>query len=76
MCCDYDTRLGVGAVLANGSATHVGQVIPENSFAQGVPAVVLKQEITDDDRIETFGLIPRMWTHYEGDRQEERARAK
>jgi carbonic anhydrase/acetyltransferase-like protein (isoleucine patch superfamily) len=75
-CCDYDTHLGVGAILANGSATRVGQVIPENSLAQGVPAEVVKVGLTDDDRREIFGLVPRMWTHYEGDRQEERAEAK
>ena len=28
-CCDYNTRIGKGAVLANGSATHHDQVIPE-----------------------------------------------
>ena len=27
-CCDYNTRLGEGAVLANGSATHIDQVDP------------------------------------------------
>ena len=64
-CCDYNTRIGKGAVLANGSATHVNQVIPENSFAEGVPAVVKKQDITDDDRRAYFGLLPAGWTRYE-----------
>jgi len=75
-CCDYNTRLGEGAVLANGSATHTNQVIPANSFAEGVPAVVKKENITDKDRQAYFGLIPAEWTRYEGDRQEERARRK
>jgi carbonic anhydrase/acetyltransferase-like protein (isoleucine patch superfamily) len=64
-CCDYNTRIGKGAVLANGSATHVDQVIPQNSFAEGVPAVVKKQNISDDDRRAYFGLLPAGWTRYE-----------
>lgn len=75
-CCDYDTRLGKGAVLANGSATHHGQVIPDNCFAEGVPAKVVKEGITDEDRRAYFGLIPRGWTHYEGDRIEADIRKK
>ena len=67
-CCDYNTRLGEGAVLANGSATHVDQAIPTNCFAQGVLAVVTKENITDGDRAAYFGLVPREWTHYAGDR--------
>ncbi len=35
--CDYGTRLGRGAILGNGSATNVDQVIPDNALAQGVP---------------------------------------
>jgi len=73
-CCDYNTRLGEGAVLANGSATHTNQVIPANSFAEGVPAVVKKEKITDKDRQDYFGLIPAEWARYAGERQEQRAR--
>jgi predicted DNA-binding protein with PD1-like motif/carbonic anhydrase/acetyltransferase-like protein (isoleucine patch superfamily) len=69
-CCDYDTRLGVGAVLANGSATHHGQRIPDNAFAEGVPARVVKENITDKDRAEYFGLVPSEWTLYVGARLE------
>jgi len=75
-CCDYDTRIGAGAILANGSATHLDQVIPENSFAEGVPAKVVKANITDDDRRDYFGLLPAMWTRYEGDRIEKNIRKK
>jgi len=64
-CCDYNTRIGKGAILANGSATHVDQVIPDNSFAEGVPAVVKKQNITEDDRLDYFGVLPSGWTRYE-----------
>ena len=73
-CCDYNTRLGEGAVLANGSATHTNQVIPANSFAEGVPAVVKKENITDKDRQDYFSLIPSEWARYEGNNQEKRAR--
>ena len=75
-CCDYNTRIGAGAILANGSATHLDQVIPENSFAEGVPAKVVKANITDDDRRDYFGLLPAMWTRYEGDRIEKNTRKK
>ena len=75
-CCDYNTRIGRGAVLANGSATHYDQVIPENSFAEGVPAKIVKENIADDDRRDYFGLIPKEWTHYEGDRIEGSIREK
>jgi len=64
-CCDYNTRIGKGAILANGSATHIDQVIPENSFAEGVPAVVKKENITEDDRADYFGLLPSGWTRFE-----------
>ncbi|MHC4519011.1 MAG: LbetaH domain-containing protein, partial [Planctomycetota bacterium] len=73
-CCDYNTRLEEGAVLANGSATHTNQVIGANCFAEGVPAVVKKRNITDEDRTGYFGLIPAEWARYEGERQEERTR--
>jgi len=75
-CCDYNTRLGKGAVLANGSATHVDQVIAANCFAEGVPAVIVQENITDADLIAYFGLVPREWTHYEGDRIEASIRRK
>ena len=75
-CCDYNTMLGKGAVLANGSATHVDQVIPENSFAEGVPAIVKKENITEDDRLDYFGVLPSGWTQYEAEKIEERIRAK
>jgi carbonic anhydrase/acetyltransferase-like protein (isoleucine patch superfamily) len=66
-CCDYNTRIGRGAILADGSATHVDQVIPDNSFAEGVPAVVKRTDITDQDRLDYFGVLPSAWTHYEAE---------
>jgi len=75
-CCDYNTRLGRGAILANGSATHVDQVIPENSFAEGVPAVVKRQNLTDQDRLDYFGVLPSAWTHYEAQNIESNIRMR
>lgn len=75
-CCDYNTRIGKGAILANGSATRVDQVIAENSFAEGVPAVVKKESISDDDRISYFGLLPSGWTRFEAANIEENIRRK
>lgn len=75
-CCDYNTRLEEGAVLANGSATHINQVIPAHSFAEGVPARVKKDNIIDKDRQGYFGLIPAEWARFEGDNQEQRAKRK
>jgi carbonic anhydrase/acetyltransferase-like protein (isoleucine patch superfamily) len=72
--CDYNTRIGKGAILANGSATHVGQVIPDNSFAEGVPALVKKTDITDQDRLDYFGVLPSAWTRYEAQNNETRIR--
>jgi carbonic anhydrase/acetyltransferase-like protein (isoleucine patch superfamily) len=74
--CDYNTRLGEGAVLANGSATHINQVIPANAFAEGVPAVVKKENITDKDREEYFGLVPEKWARSSGDWWESQVREK
>ncbi len=75
-CCDYNTRIGKGAILASGSATNINQVIPDNCFAQGVPAKVIKENITDDDRREYFGLIPESWTQHEGDKMEQEIRKR
>jgi hypothetical protein len=54
----------------------LSQVIPENCLARGVPGKVFREDLTDDDRIETFGVLPRAWTHYEGDRIEAAIRAR
>ena len=75
-CCDYNTKIGKGAILANGSATHVNQAIPDNSFAEGVPAVVKKENITDEDRLKYFGLLPSAWTRYEAENMEQSIRKK
>jgi carbonic anhydrase/acetyltransferase-like protein (isoleucine patch superfamily) len=64
---DYNTVVGRGAIVTNGSATSANTVIPENSIAQGVPARVIKENITDQDRIELMGLVPAEWVMVEAD---------
>jgi carbonic anhydrase/acetyltransferase-like protein (isoleucine patch superfamily) len=75
-CCDYNTRIGAGAILANGSATHVDQVIPDNCFAEGVPVVIKKDDITEEDRLDYFGVLPSGWTRYEAENIEAGIRKK
>jgi len=65
-----------GAVLANGSATHVDQVIDDNCFAEGVPAVIKKRNITEEDRLDYFGVLPSGWTRYEAENIEASIRKK
>jgi len=75
-CCDYNTRIGKGAILADGSATHVDQVIPDNSFAEGVPAVVKRSDLAEQDRQDYFGVLPSAWTRYEAQNIEASIRAR
>ena len=51
-----------------GGATHVDQVIPDNCFAEGVPAVIKKDNITEEDRLDYFGVLPSGWTRYEAEK--------
>jgi carbonic anhydrase/acetyltransferase-like protein (isoleucine patch superfamily) len=64
---DYNTVVGKGAIVTNGSATSVNTVIPENCIAQGVPAEVVKENITDQERIDLMGLVPAEWVMVEAD---------
>jgi carbonic anhydrase/acetyltransferase-like protein (isoleucine patch superfamily) len=64
---DYNTILGEGAILANGSATTVNTTIPANCIAQGVPARIVKENITDQDRIELMGLVSSEWVKVEAE---------
>jgi carbonic anhydrase/acetyltransferase-like protein (isoleucine patch superfamily) len=59
--CDYNTRIGKGVIMANGSATNIDQIIPDNCFVEGVPAVITKEVINNQDRKEWFGLVPSEW---------------
>jgi carbonic anhydrase/acetyltransferase-like protein (isoleucine patch superfamily) len=74
--CDYGTKLGKGAILGNGSATNAEQLIPDNALAEGVPAKVVRQNLTDADRQKYFGLLPKGWTIYEGEQMEKKAKAR
>jgi hypothetical protein len=74
-CCDYNTRIGRGG-LANGSATWVDQVIPENCFAGGIPAKVTQENITDTDRLAYFGVLSAARTHFEAELIEADVRKK
>ena len=65
-CLDYNCIVGEDAIVANGSAVHFGTQIPANCVVEGVPARVVKENITDDDRRERMGLVPREWTKYAG----------
>ncbi len=58
---DYHCRVGKGAIVANGSACPVGFVLPDNCIAEGVPAEVVKRDISDDERREWLGLLPSDW---------------
>jgi len=74
--CDYNTRIGKNAVLADGSATHVNMEICEACFFEGVPAVLKRKNLTEKDRAEYFGVSPLAWTTFEGDRQEANAKKR
>ncbi len=74
--CDYNTRIGKGAILANGSATRVGMEICDNCFAEGVPASIKRKNLTEKDRAGYFGVSPAAWTTFEGDRQEATAKKR
>ena len=69
--CDYGTRIGKCAVLGNGSATNVEQEIPDYCLAQGVPAKVVQENLTDEDRRSYFGLLPKGWAEASGQWAEE-----
>lgn len=74
--CDYNTHIGKGAVLADGSATRVNLAICDNCFAEGVPAVIKRRNLTEKDRADYFGVSPLAWTTFEGDRQEANAKKR
>ena len=51
-------------------------MIPANSFAEGVPAVIKKRDITDEDRRDYFDLLPAGWPRFEAGKIEENIRRK
>ena len=71
---DYGCKLGKGSILANGSACPVATHIPDNCLAEGVPARIIRTNITDEDRRRILGLVPREAVFADGSRTEERMR--
>lgn len=55
---DYGCKIGKGAIVTSGSACRVGTIVPENCIAEGVPAKIVKRDITDEERLELMGLLP------------------
>lgn len=55
---DYGCKIGKGAIVTSGSACRVGTIVPENCIAEGVPAKIVKRDITDEDRLELMGILP------------------
>jgi len=64
---DYHCTVGMGAIVTNGSSCYIDTVVPDNCIAEGVPAKVVKRNITDDDRRELLGLLPREWAAREAE---------
>ncbi len=46
--CDYNTRIGKNAVLADGSATRVDMEICDGCFFEGVPAAMKRKNLTGE----------------------------
>ena len=65
---EFNTHLERGAILAPGAITMHDMVIPENCLAEGIPAAITQQSITDADRQKILGVIPSIWIHYENDK--------
>jgi carbonic anhydrase/acetyltransferase-like protein (isoleucine patch superfamily) len=68
---NYGCRIGAGAIVMDGAACPVGFVLPANCIADGVPARVVQEDITDENRIHVMGLVPRQWAEYAGKMQED-----
>lgn len=75
-CLDYNCTIGKGSIVTNGTAVHFGTVIPDNCIVEGVPARIIKENITDDDRRALMGLLPSDWVRYAGEQTEKRIRKK
>jgi carbonic anhydrase/acetyltransferase-like protein (isoleucine patch superfamily) len=64
---EFNTHLERGAVLAPGAVTTHGMVIPADSLAEGYPAEVTREGITDRDRQRIFGVVHASAIHQEND---------
>jgi len=75
-CLDYNCRLGRDVLVANGTALRANTVVPDCCLVQGVPGHVVKEGLTDEDRRQIMGLVPREWIAYAAAQQEKRIRAQ
>jgi UDP-N-acetylglucosamine acyltransferase len=65
-CLDYNTRIGKDCIITNGSSTRINTVIPDRTMVEGVPAKVIKENITDEEWIQHHGLSTVEWLHFQG----------
>jgi carbonic anhydrase/acetyltransferase-like protein (isoleucine patch superfamily) len=65
---EFGTQLERGAVLAPGAVTMHGAIIPAKAMAEGLPAAITRQAVSDGDRERVFGMVPAQWNHTENDR--------
>jgi len=75
-CLDYNCRIGKGSIVTNGSAVPLDTVIPDNCIVEGVPARIIRENVTDEDRRARMGLLPADWVRYSGEQTEKRIRKK
>ncbi|MCL2320348.1 MAG: hypothetical protein FWC45_09700 [Treponema sp.] len=59
--CDYNTRFGKGAVLANGSGTMFDSIYPDNCFIAGVEGQIISCNISDAERNAYVGYEYKRW---------------
>jgi carbonic anhydrase/acetyltransferase-like protein (isoleucine patch superfamily) len=73
-CLDYNCRIGPGSLVANGSAVRFDSVIPAHCLVEGVPAKIVKENLTDEEIRAKMGLLPAEWLQFAGEAQEKRIR--
>lgn len=73
---DYGCKIGSGSIVTNGSACRSRTVVPENCIVEGVPAKIVKRDITDVDRRYLMGLVPCEFVALRGRQLEEKIKAK
>jgi UDP-N-acetylglucosamine acyltransferase len=58
---NYHCHIRQGAIVMEGTACPVNYILPADAVAQGVPAAIIRENITDSDRTELLGLIPSVY---------------
>jgi carbonic anhydrase/acetyltransferase-like protein (isoleucine patch superfamily) len=64
---EFGSQLERGALLAPGAVAPHDTTIPADSLAEGLPARVTREAITDKDRQTILGVVPSTWIHAEND---------